>query len=70
NRVAAFADRARVAVLFAFAATFYLQLGQPVFNHYGWGYFIYLFVSDFIGLSLAGIVVARWFLPRPVASVE
>lgn len=64
HRVLAFADRARVAVLFAFAAAFYLHLGQPVFNHYGWGYFIYLFLSDFIGLSAAGIVVARWFLPK------
>jgi hypothetical protein len=71
HRVLEFADRARVAVLFAFAAAFYLHLGQPVFNHYGWGYFIYLFIADFIGLALAGIVVARWFLPKaPVASVQ
>lgn len=71
DRVLAFADRARVVLLFAFAAAFYFHLGQPVFNHYGWGYFIYLFLSDFIGLSVAGIVVARWFLPKaPPVSVQ
>jgi hypothetical protein len=71
HRVLAFADRVRLVLLFSFAAAFYLHLGQPVFNHYGWGYFIYLFLSDFIGLSVAGIVVARWFLPNvPAASVQ
>lgn len=67
DRVQAFADRVRVVVLFSLAATMYLHLGQPVFNHYGWGYFIYLFLADFIGLSVAGIVIARWFLPRTIA---
>jgi hypothetical protein len=71
DRVLAFADRVRVVVLFSLAAAVYLHLGQPVFNHYGWGYFIYLFLSDFIGLCVAGIVVARWFLPKaPLASVQ
>lgn len=68
DRVPDFASRARVVVLFAFAATLYLDLGQPIFNHYGWGYFIYLFIGDFIGLAVAGLVVARWFLPRPAAT--
>ena len=71
DRVLAFADRVRLVLLLSFAAAFYLHLGQPVFNHYGWGYFIYLFLSDFIGLSVAGIVVARWFLPKaPPVSVQ
>jgi hypothetical protein len=63
-RVTDFASRAKIVLLFAFAATFYTELGMPVFNHYGWGYFIYLFLSDFIGLSVAGLVISRWFLPR------
>jgi hypothetical protein len=67
GRVTDFASRAKVAILFALAATFYLDLGQPVFNHYGWGYFIYLFLGDFIGLAVAGLVVCRWFLPRGAA---
>jgi hypothetical protein len=63
-RVTDFTSRAKVAILFALAAALYLDLGQPVFNHYGWGYFIYLFLSDFIGLSVAGLVISRWFLPK------
>lgn len=64
DRVLALGDRVRIVVLFALAAAIYFHLGQPVFNHFGWGYFIYLFLSDFIGLSVAGIVIARWFLPK------
>lgn len=64
NRVTDFPSRARVAILFALAGTVWTELGQPIFNHYGWTYFVYLFLSDFIGLSVAGLVVARWFLPK------
>jgi len=64
SRVTDFASRARVAILFALAATLYIEIGQPIFNHFGFGYWIYLFISDFVGLSVAGLIVARWFLPR------
>ena len=64
DRISGFADRAKVAVLFALAATLYLDIGQPIFNHYGWRYFVYLFAGDFIGLAVAGLVIARYFLPR------
>jgi hypothetical protein len=64
SRIADFAGRAQVAVLFALAATLYLDIGQPIFNHFGFGYWIYLFVSDFVGLAAAGLIIARWFLPR------
>lgn len=71
DRVPAFAERAKVALLFALAATLYLDIGQPIFNHYGWRYFVYLFLSDFIGLAVAGIVIAKWFLPREaIAAAE
>jgi hypothetical protein len=65
--VRGFPERAQVALLFALAASLYLDLGQPIFNHYGWGYFVYLFLSDFIGLAVAGLVIARWFLPSEIA---
>jgi hypothetical protein len=68
DKVTLFATRLRVVILFALAATIYLDLGQPVFNHYGPGYFIYLFVSDLLGLVAAGAVIARWFLPAGVAA--
>jgi hypothetical protein len=64
SRITDFASRARIAVLFALAATLYIEIGQPIFNHFGQGYWIYLFISDFVGLSVAGLIIARWFLPR------
>ncbi len=64
ERVTDFASRAKVAILFALAGTLWTELGQPIFNHYGWTYWVYLFVSDFISLSVAGLIVARWFLPK------
>lgn len=61
------AARARVAVAMAVAAGLWMHIGQPVFNHHGWGWFIYLFLSDTIGLAAAGVVIARWFLPGPAS---
>lgn len=70
DRVTNFVDRAKLVVLFALAITIWTWLGQPVFNHYGWGYFIYGFMADLIGLSAAGLITARWFLPRATYSPE
>lgn len=64
TRVTDFFSRARIAILFALAITLYTEIGQPIFNHFGFGYWIYLFLSDFIALSAAGLIIARWFLPR------
>ena len=65
--VPTFTDRIRIAVLFALAVTLYLDLGQPIFNHYGPGYFIYAFLGDFLGFVAAALVIARWFLPARAA---
>lgn len=62
--ITGFGDRVRLVALFAVAAVLYLDLGQPVFNHYGWGYFIFAAICDVIGLVAAGAVIARWFMPR------
>ena len=64
SRVTDFFSRAQVAILFALAGTVYTELGQPIFNHFGWGYWVYLFISNFVGLTIAGLIIARWFLPR------
>ena len=66
SRVTDFASRARLAVLFALAITVYIEIGHPIFDHFGWGYWIFLWLSDFISLSVAGLIVARWFLPKEV----
>ncbi|TVV71356.1 hypothetical protein [Sphingomonas solaris] len=67
--VRTFGERVRIVVLLSLAATLYLDIGQPVFNHYGAGYFIYTFVADVLGLSAAGIVIARWFMSGADAGV-
>jgi hypothetical protein len=59
-----FAASARLVVLFSLGVTVWTTLSQPVFNHYGWGYWIYSFISQAVAFILAGLIVARWFLPH------
>ena len=71
GRIQDFASRVKLVVLFAVAATLYLTLGQPVFNYYlPWGYFIYLALSQLLGLIAGGLVIVRWFMPKPVVAGE
>lgn len=60
-----FGGRLTIVGLFALAITTYAQLGQPIFNHAPWGYFIYLWISEIAGWLAAGAVIA-WLLPKPV----
>jgi hypothetical protein len=62
-----FGGRLTIVGLFAIAITAYSQLGQPIFNHAPWGYFIYLWISEVAGWLAAGAVIA-WLLPKPVAA--
>jgi hypothetical protein len=59
-----FSDLARLVVLFSLGITVWTILAQPVFNHFGWGYWIYSFVAETTGLLVAGLVIARWFVPH------
>lgn len=63
-----FTERIRLVALFAVAVAGYTHIGQPVFNHTPWGYFIYLFVSDVVTWIAAGAVLAK-FLPEPEPDV-
>ena len=58
-----FAATARLVVLMSFAFTVWEFLASPIFNHFGWRFWIYTFVAESVGWILAGLVVARWFLP-------
>lgn len=62
-RGARFGEQVRTGLLLAIAVTGYGYLGQPIFNHHGWGHFIYAFVSDATGFGLA-VLAAAWFLNR------
>jgi hypothetical protein len=58
-----FASSARLVVLFSLGITVWVILAQPIFNHFGWRYWIYSYVAESTGLILAGLVIARWFMP-------
>ena len=69
-RVQDFASRAKLVVLFSVAATLYFTVGQPVFNYFmPWGYFLYLALSQVLGLVAGGLVLVRWFMPNSAASL-
>ena len=51
--------RVRAAVAFAMGATLWMHLGQPIFNHAPWGFYLYLAFSDFVALVLAGVIAAK-----------
>jgi hypothetical protein len=69
DRVQDFATRARLVILFATAATLYFTVSQPVFNYsLPWTYFIYMALSQVIGMVAGGLVLVRWFMPKAVAT--
>ena len=63
-----YASTARLVVLLSLAFCVWAFLATPIFNHFGWRYWIYAFVSESVSLILAGLVIARWFLPAPAAA--
>lgn len=58
------AARMKLVAMLAVAFTAYSDLGQPIFNQLGWGYFVYLWISEVASWMAAGAVIA-WLLPRP-----
>lgn len=71
GRENSFAEVARLVVLFSLGTTIWTILAQPVFNNYGWRYWIYFFVSEAVAFIVAGLIVARWFVPKaPAATVS
>ena len=70
-----FAELARLVICFSLGFTVWEYLGSPIFNHYGWGFWIYTFIAESVSLIVAGLVVARWFVPHgervePVATAQ
>jgi hypothetical protein len=59
-----FANLGRLVVLYSLGFTAWEFLGAPIFNHFGWGYWIYSFVVESVSLIVAGLVIARWFMPH------
>lgn len=64
RHVREFSTRAAITLFFALGAGVYILLGTPIWAGHGWNYYIYTLVADVIGLVAAGLIIARWFLPR------
>jgi hypothetical protein len=64
GRGKSFAELAQLVILVSLGFTVWEFLGSPIFNHFGWGYWIYAFIAESTALIVAGLVVARWFVPR------
>jgi hypothetical protein len=58
-----FAGLARLVILLSLGFTTWTLLASPIFNHFGWGYWIYYFITQSVALIAAGLVIARWFMP-------
>lgn len=58
-----FRARAQLVILFSLAASGLVFLGNPIWQHEDWVYNVYSFVANSAMLVVAGLVVARWFLP-------
>jgi hypothetical protein len=65
-----FAATARLVVLMSLAFTLWEFLASPIFNHFGWRFWIYSFVSESVAFIAAGLVIGRWFLPRERAAAH
>ncbi len=65
KRVGDFPSRAKLAIGISAAATVMIVLGDPIWMHGDWRYAIYATIADLAMLTASGLVIARWFLPRP-----
>ena len=63
RRIPDFASRAKIVILFSIAASAMINLGNPIWLHHDWSYWTYTFIADAAMLIVAGLVIARWFLP-------
>jgi hypothetical protein len=70
RRVPDFGTRARVVGILAVAVSALMHLKEPLFYHHDWPHFIYLFLADAVTLTVGGVIIARWFLPKGVSAVE
>jgi len=59
-----FGDLARLVVLFTLGYAAWTCLTNPVFMHSDWRYWIYSFFAESVSFILAGLVIARWFMPH------
>lgn len=57
--IAGFGERVRLLVIGVLAATIYMRLGAPIWNHQDWGYAIYVLIAESISLIVAGLIILK-----------
>ena len=57
-----FGARARLALLFGFAAAAFMHLSRPIWLLGDWGSALFGFLADGLAIGLGGVIVA-WFIP-------
>ncbi len=70
NRVTDFRSRAAIVICFALATSVMLTLGDPIWLHQDWTYAIFGFIGNALMLIIAGLVIARWFLPKAAGAAS
>jgi hypothetical protein len=60
----AFGALARLVVFGSLGVCAWIFLATPIANHFGWGFWIYAFIAEAVSFIVAGLVVARWFVPH------
>jgi hypothetical protein len=63
RRIPDFASRARIVVFFSLAACALISLGNPIWYKHDWTNAIFEFIGNAAMLIIAGLILARWFLP-------
>ena len=58
-----FGARARLAIIFGFAAAAFMHLSRPIWLLGDWGSAIFGFLADGLTIAVGGLIVA-WFTPR------
>lgn len=59
-----FSERMAVVLLASLAVVVFSRLGEPVWFGADWPYTLYVAVADLISLTVAGFILAKWFLPK------
>jgi len=59
-----FSDLARLVILVTLGFTTWECFTNPIFMHSDWRYWSYAFFAESLSFILAGMVIARWFMPH------
>ncbi len=59
-----FGERMAVVVAASLAVVVFTRLGEPIWFRADWPFTLYVAITDMISLTVAGFILAKWFLPK------